>query len=153
MRQRPSPSGVIVVAGRGAGALQMQAMKAGAKGFLEYPVDQSRIDREISRVLQTTLDVTDSIPPITEEEANTNRTELERTLNRRMKCHVGKNQVYLRSLVVGLTKYKPRITLKCALRGDFSMQSQIYYEYIRDVCCNDPSACPAMQRFAAKNSA
>ncbi len=33
------------------------------------------------------------------------------------------------------------------------MQSQIYYEYIRDVCCNDPSACPAVQQFAAKNSA
>lgn len=144
---------VIVVAGRGAGALQMQAMKAGAKGFLEYPVDQSRIDREISRVLQTTLDVTDSIPPITEEEEDANRTEMERTLNRRMKCHVGRNQVYLRSLIIGLTKTKPRITLKCALRTDFNMQSQIYYEYIRDVCCNDPSACPAMQQFAAKNSA
>ena len=43
---------VLVVAGRGAGALQMQAMKAGAKGFLEYPVDQSRIDREISRSMR-----------------------------------------------------------------------------------------------------
>ena len=144
---------VIVVAGQGAGALQMQTMKAGAKGFLEYPIDQSRFDREIARVLQTKLDVTDTIPPITDEEQDANLSDMERTLNRKMKCHAGRNQVHLQSLIIGLTKTKPRISLKCSLRADFNMQPNVYYEYIRDVCCNDPSACPAVQQFEAKNSA
>ena len=108
---------VIVVAGQGAGALQMQAMKAGAKGFLEYPVDQSRFDREISRVLQTKLDVTATLPPISDEEKNANLSDLERTLNRKMKCHAGRNKVHLQSLIIGLTKTRPRISLKCSLRA------------------------------------
>ncbi len=144
---------VIVVAGRGAGVFQMQAMKAGAKGFLEYPVDQSRFDREVSRVLQTDLDLTHSLPPITEEEKDTNLSDLERTLNRKMKCHAGRNQVHLQSLILGLAKTKPRISLKCALRAEFNLQPSVYYEYIRDICCNAPSACPAVQQFEARNSA
>ena len=144
---------VIVVAGAGAGILQMQTMKAGAKGFLEYPVDQPRFDREVSRVLQTKLDITATIPPITDEEKDANLSDLERTFNRKMKCHAGRNQVHLQSLIIGLAKTKPRISLKCPLRSDFNMQPNVYYEYIRDVCCNDPSACPAMQQFEARNSA
>ena len=144
---------VIVVAGAAAGAMQMQIMKAGAKGFLEYPVDQARFDRELSRVLQTKLDVTAGIPAITDEELDANLSDLERTFNRQMKCHAGRNQVHLQSLIIGRTKTKPRISLKCSLRASFNMQPNVYYEYIRDVCCNDPSACPAVQQFQAKNSA
>lgn len=144
---------VIVVAGRGAGALQMQAMQAGAKGFLEFPVDQARFDREITRVLHSNFDALSKIPPITEEETDANLSDLERTLNRKMKCHAGRNQVHLQSLIVGLRKTKPRISLKCSLRAEYNLPANVYYEYIRDVCCNDPSACPAVQQFQAKNTA
>lgn len=153
MKSYGSAVPVIVVAGSGAGALQMQAMKAGAKGFLEYPVDQARFDREITRVLQTRLDLTATLPPITDEEKGANLSDLERTLNRKMKCHAGRNQVHLQSLIIGLTKIRPRISLQCAMRALFNMQANVYYEYIRDVCCNDPGACTAVQQFEAKNSA
>ncbi len=144
---------VIVVVGRGAATLQMAAVKAGAKAFLELPVEQDRLDREVSKVLQAGVDLTDSLPPITDEEEQANLTELETRLNRRMKCPSGKNQVHLQSLIVGLRKTKPRISLKCPLRADFALRPNVYYEYIRDVCCNDPSACPAVQQFQARNSA
>ncbi len=144
---------VIVVAGPWAGSLQMQAMKAGAKGFLEYPVDQARFDREITRALQTRLDLTATLPPITDEERDANLSDLERTLNRKMKCRAGRNQVHLQSLIIGLTKTRPRISLQCALRAEFNMRTNVYYEYIRDVCCNDPGACTAVQQFEAKNYA
>lgn len=153
MKSYGSAVPVIVVADPGAGALQMQAMKAGAKGFLEYPVDQARFDREITRVLQTKLDLIATLPPISEEEKDANLSDLERTLNRKMKCHAGRNQVHLQSLIMGLTKTRPRISLHCVLRAQFNMQANVYYEYVRDVCCNDPGACTAVQQFEAKNSA
>lgn len=153
MRDYGSVIPVIVVAGRGAGALQMQAMQAGAKGFLEFPVDQARFDREVTRVLQSNLEASAKIPRISDEEFNANLSELERTLNRKMKCHAGRNQVHLQSLILGLRKTKPRISLKCPLRAEYNLQPNVYYEYIRDVCCNDPSACPAVQQFQARNTA
>jgi len=153
MRQYGSLTPVVVVAGRAAGSLQMSAMKAGAKGFVEFPVDQKRFDREISRVLQDNIDIRDAIPPITKEEEESNRTELELDLNRKMKCPSGKNQVHLQSQILGLAKTKPRIALECPLRLDFAMKPTVYYEYIRDICCSDPSCCEAVQQFRAKNSA
>lgn len=153
MKQYGSLTPVIVVAGRGAGALQMQAMRAGAKGFVEYPVDQDRFDREVSKALQADVDAYNHIPEITDEEREANLTEMEDELNRRMKCPSGRNQVHVQSLLVGLRKTKPRISLKCPLRAEFAMQPNVYYEYIRDVCCSDPAACPAVQQFQAKNSA
>jgi DNA-binding response OmpR family regulator len=153
MKQYKATMPVLVIGGRGAGALQMAATKAGAKGYLEFPVDQARLDREISRVLQADLDSQDSIPAITDEEKSSNLTVLENDLNRQMKCPSGRNQVYLQSLIVGLRKTKPRIALKCPMRREFGMRADVYYEYIRDVCCSDPTACPAVQQFHAKNSA
>ncbi len=153
MKDYGSTIPVIVVAGRGAGPMQMQAMKAGAKGFVEYPVSQAGLDQAISSALQANVDATDAIPLITDEERNANLSELEQTLNRKMQCASGRNQVHLQALIIGLRKTKPRISLKCPLRAEYKMPTNVYYEYIRDVCCSDPSACPAVQRFQAKNSA
>lgn len=144
---------VIVIAGRGGALLQPAAMKAGAKGFVEFPVDQALLDREISRVLQAGTDTHQAIPPVTEEELRANLSDLEKRLNRHMKCPSGKNQVHVQSLIIGLQKTKPRISLKCPLRARYNMQANVYYEYIRDICCQDPSACPAVQQFQARDSA
>ena len=148
-----SPVPVIVIGNASVGPQQLAAMKFGARSFLEYPVDQDRLNREISKVLQASCDILDTIPTITEEEENSNRTELEKRLNRKMKCVHGKNQVLSHSYILGLNKTRPRIILKCPLRAEYGMPSTIYYPYIRDVCCADPTVCPAVQQFESRHTA
>lgn len=144
----------IVIGMAGAGIMQQAVMKLGAAAFLEYPVEPSELDQTISRVLQLDVEARGELPPIVEEEAAANLTELEQMLNRRMQCFAGKNQVYIQSVIVGqLRKTKPRISLKCSLRKEHGDPPNVYYEYIRDVCCGDPHACPAYQAFRAKHSA
>lgn len=92
-------------------------------------------------------------PPLTDEETNANLSELERSLNQKMVCHAGKNQVFIRSLIVGRSSTKPRIALKCHLRRDIGMPAEVFYEHIRDVCCGDPTQCPAYQAFKKRHVA
>ena len=144
----------IVVGMAGAGAMQPAVMKLGAAAFLEYPLEPAVLDQAISKALQNEVEVRGDIPAITREEADANLTELEAELNRRMQCVAGKNQVYIQSVIVGqLRTTKPRISLKCPLRKEFGAPPNVYYEYIRDVCCGDPGVCPAQQAFRAKHSA
>ncbi|MCH7700100.1 MAG: hypothetical protein IID37_00300 [Planctomycetes bacterium] len=144
----------IVVGAAGAGALQPVAMKLGAAAFIEYPVEQHTFDQAVSKALQQDKDVHGAIPPITEEELQSNISEVESTFNRQMKCFAGKNQVYLQALIHGYNRTtRPRISLKCNLRRQYGQPPNVYYEYIRDVCCDDPGACPAYQEFRARNSA
>lgn len=82
-------------------------------------------------------------PPITAEEEGANLSELEHKLNREMKCPAGKNQVFIRSLLTGNGTTQPRIALKCHLRREIGLKPQVFYEYIRDVCCSDPEQCEA----------
>jgi hypothetical protein len=86
-------------------------------------------------------------PPISPEELSGNLSDLERELNGRMKCHAGKNQVFIRSLLTPTGTTQPRITLKCPLRRDIGLKPAVFYEYIRDVCCSDPEQCEAYRRF------
>lgn len=86
-------------------------------------------------------------PPITEEELKANLSELERRLNREMKCPAGMNQVFLRSLLTGGGTTRPRIALKCHLRRDIGQTPEVFYEHIRDVCCSNPESCEAYRRF------
>ncbi|MCK4340819.1 MAG: hypothetical protein KAY37_03755 [Phycisphaerae bacterium] len=86
-------------------------------------------------------------PPITPEELTSNLSDLERKLNREMKCTAGKNQVYIRSLLTGMATTRPRIALKCPLRRDINLPPEIFYEQIRDVCCCDPDLCEAWRDF------
>lgn len=144
----------IVIGMAGSGLMQPAVMKLGASAFIEYPVEPAVLEQAISRALQTDVDARGQQPPITPEEAEANLTELEAELNRRMQCVAGKNQVYIQSLIVGqLRKTRPRISLKCPLRAEHGDPPNVYYEYIRDVCCVDPSACPAWQTFRAKHPA
>ncbi len=144
----------IVVGAAGAGALQPVAMKLGAAAFVEYPVEQHTFDQAVSKALQQDKDIHGTIPPITEEELQSNISEVENSFNRQMKCFAGKNQVYLQALIHGYNRTtRPRISLKCTLRKQYGQPPNVYYEYIRDVCCDDPGACSAYQKFRARNSA
>lgn len=90
-------------------------------------------------------------PPITPEELTSNLSDLERKLNREMKCTAGRNQVYIRSLLTGGSTTRPRIALKCPLRRDIKLQPEVFYEYIRDVCCTDPDSCEAWRAFRERH--
>jgi len=145
---------VVVVFSGGAGVFQPLLMKLGAKAFVEYPVDQSRFDEAVTAALQGHRETHAGPPPISEEELNSNLSVLETELNKRMKCFAGKNQVYIQSMILGGATSKPRICLKCSLRSEFGLNREVYYEFIRDVCCGDPSRCEAVQLFeAARESA
>ncbi len=90
-------------------------------------------------------------PPLTPEELTTNLSDLERKLNREMKCTAGKNQVYIRSLLTGHSTTRPRIALKCPLRRDIGEPAEVFYEHIRDVCCCDPNTCEAWLAFKKRH--
>ncbi len=142
----------IVVASGGSGAYQAVAMKLGAAAFLEYPVEQHAFNEAIAATVTAEWTAKGEQPPITDEELNANLTELEDQLNRHMKCFAGKNQVFIQSFILGRgRKSKPRIALKCPLRQEYGEPPNVYYEYVRDVCCGNPEACPAYQTFVAKH--
>lgn len=86
-------------------------------------------------------------PPLVAEEQKGNLSEIEKRLNREMKCPAGKNQVFIRSLVSPTGTTQPRIALKCHLRKDAGMTAEVFYEHIRDVCCANPDGCPAYKKF------
>ena len=139
---------VVLCGAAGAGMLQPMAMKYGAIGFLEYPMEQEPLDRILSKALQNDKYSHRSAPPISREELAANLSDLEQRLNRQMVCFAGKNQVYLQAIILGNGQTtKPRIALKCSLRKRYGHPPDVYYEYIRDVCCSDPSVCPAYQEF------
>lgn len=92
------------------------------------------------------------LPPITAEEMSTNISQLQTRLNREMKCFAGRNKVYLQSLIGGSRPSRPRVALKCPLRGDIGLRKDVYYEFIRDICCGDPGRCEAARHFLATRS-
>jgi FixJ family two-component response regulator len=142
----------IVVASGRSGAFQAMAMKMGAVAFLEYPVEQQALNQTITKTVTAEWTAKGEQPPITDEESAANLTELEEELNRHMRCFAGKNQVYLQSFILGGgRKSKPRIALKCPLRQEYGDPPNVYYEYVRDVCCGDPTVCSAYQTFKAKH--
>jgi CheY-like chemotaxis protein len=154
MRRSEVKIPTIAIAMSGAGAMQPAVMKLGASACIEYPMEPAVLDQAISKALLTDVESRGQLPPITREEGEANLTELEAELNRRMQCFGGKNQVYIQSIIVGqLRKTKPRISLKCPIRKEFGFPPNVYYEYIRDVCCTDPGGCEAYQAFRAKYSA
>jgi FixJ family two-component response regulator len=153
MRRNGTKIPTIVVGEAAAGVMQPEVMRLGAAAFLEYPMEPSVIDQAVAKVLHTDVEAEDGLPPITREEKEANLTDLESELNRKMRCFAGKNLVYIRSVIVGrLQTTKPRISLKCPLRKEYGHPPNVYYEYIRDVCCSNPGACPAYQEFQAKRT-
>ncbi len=143
----------IVVASAGEGVFEPVARKLGASAFLEYPMEQATFDQAVSKVISADWTAKGEQPPVTEEELGANLTELEAELNRRMQCFAGKNQVYLQSFILGGGRTsKPRIALKCPLRQEYGDPPNVYYEYVRDVCCSNPECCPAYQTFQEKHA-
>lgn len=141
---------VVVVAMRGAGSHQPIAMKLGAKAFLEFPVDDGRLDEAINAAIKAHQAAMSGPPPVTEEELRGNLSMLERQLNDRMKCFAGRNQVYIQSMILGGATSRPRICLKCSLRAEYGLNREVYYEFIRDVCCGEPARCEAVRKFQAE---
>lgn len=92
-------------------------------------------------------------PPLTPEELTGSLSNLERKLNKEMKCTAGRNQVFIRSLLTGTGTTRPRIALKCPLRRDIGLPADVFYEHIRDICCGDPDQCEAWRNFKARHVA
>lgn len=86
-------------------------------------------------------------PPLTKDELSANTSELEKKLNREMKCPAGRNQVYIRSLLTGRSTTPPRVALKCPLRKDIGQTAEVFYDHIRSVCCGDHESCEAWQKL------
>jgi DNA-binding response OmpR family regulator len=151
MRDNVIRTPVIVVFSGGGGSAQPMLMKLGAKALLEHPVSENELQNAISSCLRTRAEELAGPRPITEEELNSNLSLLETKLNRDMKCFAGKNQVYIQSIILGGgARTKPRIALKCPLRGEYGLTRDVYYEFIRDICCTDPTLCEAVQQFNAE---
>lgn len=157
MKQNNLRIPVVVVVARTASKFSEMMQKLGARGFLEYPAEASRLPTVLEQAISSPAPGSDKtsedagkIPPISHEELNSNLSILETKLNRAMTCVGGKNQVYIQSVIAGgLNRSKPRIALKCPWRAEYGMPRDVFYEYIRDVCCGDPTQCEAHRRFEA----
>jgi len=147
MRDNVLKTPVVIVVSGGAGAVQAAAMKLGAGGVIEYPMEEDRLYEAITKAVKARKISFAKPPPITDEELNSNLSMLERKLNKEMKCFAGRNQVYIQSMVLGGRTSKPRICLKCTLRAEYGLNREVYYEFIRDVCCRNPDECEAVKQF------
>ncbi len=141
---------VVAVLGRGAGTAQPALMKLGAKAILESPVTPERMQEAIVTAIEAKKKADAGPPPISEEELQSNLSVLERSLNGKMRCFAGRNQVYIQSMILGRATSRPRIALKCSLRAEYGLNKDVYYEFIRDVCCQNPGRCEAVERFQAE---
>ena len=95
-------------------------------------------------------DAPNSEPPITGEENGQNLSLLVNHLNATMKCPAGRQQVFLHSFIEFGQKAVPRVCLRCPIRVGLGMPQYVYYEHIRDICCNTPARCEAMSSFRAE---
>ena len=153
LRRNGTSAPVLMVGEPSAAVLWPVARKLRAAAFLEYPMEQETLDRAVAKALQADKDAHNTIPDICDEELDGNISQMQTALNSKMVCFAGKNQVYIQSIILGEGRTtKPRLALKCSLRRKFGIKPDVYYEYIRDVCCNDPSSCPAYQEFQSRHS-
>jgi FixJ family two-component response regulator len=141
---------VVLIAMRGTSPHQPIAMKLGAKAFIEFPVDDVRLEAAVSGAQTAHRSAQAGPPPVTDEENRGNLSMLEKQLNTKMKCFAGRNQVYIQSMILGGATSRPRICLKCSLRAEYGLNKDVYYEFIRDVCCKDPTGCEAVRKFQAE---
>ncbi|MBI4580078.1 MAG: hypothetical protein HY718_10275 [Planctomycetes bacterium] len=147
MRQNVLATPVIVLLGRGGIRHRPAVMKLGAAATLDLPVDRGRLNRQVDAVLAAARQAAAGPPPITEEELDANLSVLETALNRKMVCFAGRNQVFIQSTLTGAAATRPRICLRCSLRAEYGLNREVYYEFIRSVCCRDPDRCEAVRQF------
>jgi DNA-binding response OmpR family regulator len=154
MRDHTMDTPVVAVLGRTGAAHKPAVLKLGAAATLDFPIDRTRLNAAIEAALTSARQAAEGPPPVAEEELRSNLSVLENTLNRQMLCVAGKNQVFIQSTLMGTATTRPRICLRCSLRAEYGLPREVYYEYIRDVCCIAPIQCEAARRFgAARESA
>ncbi|MHC4441117.1 MAG: response regulator [Planctomycetota bacterium] len=147
MRDNIVSTPVVVMVPSGGGDIQLRAMKMGARGFFEYPIEGERLLKLLLKAMKAKKISFATPPPVTDKELNSNLSMLETELNSKMKCFAGRNQVYLQSLTEGGMRHRPRICLKCSLRAEYGLNREVYYEFIRAICCRKPAKCKAVRLF------
>ena len=147
LRARVLDTPVIVLLGRAGAVYKPALQELGAAAVLDYPLDRTRLKSQIAAALESAQQAAAGPPPVTEEELRSNLSLLETSLNRNMRCVAGRSQVFIQSLLAGVMPTRPRICLRCPLRAEYGMPREVYYEYIRDVCCKEPDRCEAFRRF------
>lgn len=153
MRENQMKLPVVVIVSGGGGVDQPMLMKLGAKSVREHPVSAEELAEALDAAMTAHRLEGEGPPSISDEELRSNLSVLESKLNREMKCFAGRNQVFIQSFVLGGgMKTKPRIALKCRLRGEYGLNRDVYYEFIRDVCCERLHLCEAYRRFIAEQS-
>jgi DNA-binding response OmpR family regulator len=138
---------VVVVMGPRMAAPALKLLKFGVRGFVEHPVDLKRLSRAATAAIKAHRAFTAPPPPITPEETGSNLSMLETRLNQAMVCFAGRNKVFIQSQLLGRSTTKPRICLKCLLRAEYGLSPNVFYEFIRDMCCGDPNKCEAYWAF------
>ena len=80
--------------------------------------------------------------------------QLQRELNRCMRCPAGQNQVYVLTRMKSngrLKKEAPQLALDCKIRSFLGWKKKVYHDFIRKVCCSDfKTGCEAWNTFMAK---
>ncbi|HPD31507.1 MAG TPA: response regulator [Phycisphaerae bacterium] len=143
---------VVAVLGPKADPVQPKLHKLGVRAFVEHPITKQQVQEAINTAVRFHKTRQAAPPPPTLEELRANLSELENRLNKAMKCFAGTNKVFILSQI-GSTS-RPRICLKCPLRPEYGLPPNVYYEFIRDVCCGDPNKCEAYYSFqTARESA
>ncbi|HSW46556.1 MAG TPA: hypothetical protein VLM89_13395 [Phycisphaerae bacterium] len=146
MRDNRLQAAVVVVLAPESKSTRPMLLKLGAKSFVPPSVNEDQLLGAIRTALTLHAAQRASAPPITEEELNNNLSMLETRLNKQMKCFAGTNQVFIQTHM-GHRASKPRIMLRCSLRSEYGLSRDVFYEWIRDVCCGDPSHCEAYCQF------
>ena len=150
MRDNRIRAAVVVVYSKEAAPTQPMLIKLGANALVPDSVDRPQIIEAIRTAQVVYAAQHTAPPPVSEEEQNGNLSMMEHQLNKEMKCFAGANQVFIQSRLLGRSTTKPRIMLRCPIRPDYGLPRDVYYEYIRDVCCQTPSLCEAYRRFTAE---
>ena len=149
MRDNRVKAAVVAIYSKDAASTQPMLVKLGAKALIPDTADRNHLFEAINTAQAAQAAQQAAPPPICEEELNGNLSLLENQLNKTMKCFAGTNQVFLQSRLLGQLTSKPRIMLRCPLRPDYGLPRDVFYEYIRDVCCKAPAQCEAYRRFTA----
>jgi len=149
MRDHRLKAAVVVVAAPGSAAHEPMLTKLGTQVLVPATVDASQFDEAIHTAIDRFAETQSGPPAITDEELNDNLSMLETRLYKEMKCFAGMNLVFIHTQV-GHRAGKPRIMLRCPLRAEYGLKRDVYYEFIRDVCCGLPGRCEAHRRFKAE---
>jgi len=143
---------VVAVLGPRTDPVQPKLLKLGVRAFVEHPITQERVQDAINAAVRFHKSRQAGPPALTLEELRSNLSQLENRLNSTMRCFAGMNKVFILSQIGSASR--PRISLKCPLRPDYGLPANVYYEFIRDVCCGDPNKCEAYYAFqSARESA